>query len=35
VQALDPLRVVASLAGQGVRGIGGDTLHRHEPALAA
>ncbi|MBY0393251.1 MAG: FAD-dependent oxidoreductase [Novosphingobium sp.] len=35
VQALDPERVVASLAAQGMRGIGGDVLHRHEPALAA
>lgn len=35
VQALDPQRVVASLAAQGMRGIGGDVLHRHEPALAA
>lgn len=35
VQALDPQRVVAALAAQGMRGIGGDVLHRHEPALAA
>lgn len=35
VQGLDPERVVASLAAQGMRGIGGDVLHRHEPALAA
>ena len=35
VQALDPARVVASLAAQGMRGIGGDALLRHEPALAA
>jgi hypothetical protein len=35
VQALDPQCVVAALAAQGMRGIGGDALHRHEPALAA
>lgn len=35
VQALDPQRVVDALAAQGMRGIGGDVLHRHEPALAA
>ena len=35
VQALDPQRVVAALAAQGMRGIGGDVLLRYEPALAA
>ncbi len=35
VQALDPARVVASLAAQGMRGIGGDALRRHAPALEA
>jgi hypothetical protein len=33
VQALDTGRVVAALAAQGMRGIGGDTLCRHAPAL--
>ncbi len=33
VQALDPARVVASLAAQGMRGIGGDALGRHVRAL--
>ncbi|OYU36243.1 FAD-dependent oxidoreductase [Novosphingobium sp. PASSN1] len=33
VQALDPARVVSTLAAQGVRGIGGDALARHAPAL--
>jgi hypothetical protein len=33
VQALDPARVVAVLAAQGMRGIGGDHLLRHAPAL--
>jgi hypothetical protein len=35
VQALDPARVVAVLAAQGMRGIGGDHLLRHAPALEA
>ena len=35
VQALDPARVVASLAAQGMRGIGGDPLLRHARALEA
>jgi len=33
VQALDHSVVVASLAAQGMRGIGGDPLRRHAPAL--
>ncbi len=33
VQALDPARVVAALAMQGMRGIGGDALRRHARAL--
>ena len=33
VQALDTGRVVAELAAQGMRGIGGDALRRHAPAL--
>jgi hypothetical protein len=33
VQALDPARVVASLAAQGMHGIGGDPLKRHAQAL--
>lgn len=35
VQALDPARVVASLAAQGMRGIGGEALTRHSRALEA
>ena len=34
VQALDLEAIVASLAAQGMRGIGGDALRRHTPALA-
>ncbi|NBU84555.1 MAG: FAD-dependent oxidoreductase [Sphingomonadaceae bacterium] len=33
VQTLDHADIVASLAAQGMRGIGGDALHRHTPAL--
>ena len=33
VQALDAGRVVTALAAQGMRGIGGDALRRHAPAL--
>jgi hypothetical protein len=33
VQALDHSAIVASLAAQGMRGIGGDALRRHAPAL--
>ncbi len=33
VQTLDHAEIVASLAAQGMRGIGGDALHRHTPAL--
>jgi hypothetical protein len=33
VQALDHSAIVASLATQGMRGIGGDDLRRHAPAL--
>jgi hypothetical protein len=33
VQALDHTAIVASLAAQGMRGIGGDALRRHAPAL--
>ena len=33
VQALDTRRVVTELAAQGMRGIGGDALRRHAPAL--
>ena len=35
VQALDHSAIVASLAAQGMRGIGGDALRRHAPALEA
>lgn len=35
VQALDHLAIVASLTAQGMRGIGGDALRRHAPALEA
>ena len=35
VQALDHAAIVASLAAQGIRGIGGDALRGHAPALAA
>jgi len=35
VQMLDHADIVASLAAQGMRGIGGDSLHRHSPALKA
>jgi hypothetical protein len=35
VQMLDHGAIVAALAAQGMRGIGGDALLRHAPALQA